>query len=166
MPRHPINSTPGTALRLEFFRNSSCNEPSASFSWFFGEGQTLVGVQDVTTDADGNWNGTVALAGDTAADRSDYHDGDAFCRGRRSLAGSTSEFSECLADLAITKTDDPDPVAVGRPLTYTLDVVTPSGSGDRRPRNRHASRGSIGDVDHAEPGKLLSARINGHLPSR
>ena len=118
-----IDSTPGTALRLEFFRNSSCNKPPASFSWFFGEGQTLVGVKDVTTDADGNWNGTVALAGDTAASEVITATATRFVEADESLAGSTSEFSECLADLAITKTDDPDPVAVGRPVTYTLDVV-------------------------------------------
>jgi uncharacterized repeat protein (TIGR01451 family) len=36
--------------------------------------------------------------------------------------GNTSEFSECRADLSITKRDAPDPVAPGGSLTYVLDV--------------------------------------------
>ena len=43
-----------------------------------------------------------------------------------SLIGSTSEFSECLADLSIAKVDEPDPVAVGAPLTYRIEIVNDS----------------------------------------
>ena len=118
-----LNSTPDTDFRLEFFRNESCNARLAGIPQFYGEGQTLVGVQQVTTDAGGNWSGPVALSGGTAPTELITATATRFSEPGVSLAGSTSEFSECRADLSITKTDEPDPVAVGAPLTYTIDVV-------------------------------------------
>jgi uncharacterized repeat protein (TIGR01451 family) len=120
-----FNSTPATDFRLEFFRNEACNQPTSDFSspWFYGEGQTLVGTQEVTTDADGNWSGAVTLAGETSPTEVITATATQFTEPSVPLVGSTSEFSECLADLSITKPDDPDPVAIGAPLTYTIDVV-------------------------------------------
>ena len=80
-------------------------------------------MRNVTTDSDGDWSGSVTLSGDTDVDEVMTATATRFVEPGESLAGSTSEFSECLADLSITKTDEPDPVAVGGTLTYTLDVV-------------------------------------------
>ena len=119
-----FNSTPNTDFRLEFFRNESCNQPaSPSFLWYFGEGQTLVGAEQVTTDAAGDWSGAVSLAGATAPTEVITSTATRFTERGVSLAGSTSEFSECLANLSIAKTDEPDPVGAGQPLTYTIDVA-------------------------------------------
>ncbi|MDQ4121541.1 MAG: CSLREA domain-containing protein [Acidobacteriota bacterium] len=43
-----FNSTPNTQFRIEFFSNQAC-DPSG-----FGEGQTFIGFQNVTTDSSGN----------------------------------------------------------------------------------------------------------------
>jgi CSLREA domain-containing protein len=97
-----FNSTPDDDFRLEFFRNTSCNEPAPPdfpHAWFFGEGQTLVGVQEVSTDADGNWNGNVALTGETSSTEVITATATRFTEPSASLAGSTSEFSECLAGM-------------------------------------------------------------------
>ncbi len=80
-------------------------------------------MQNVTTDSNGDWSGSVALSGDTDVDEVMTATATRFVEPGESLAGSTSEFSECLADLSVTKTDEPDPVAVGGTLTYTLDVA-------------------------------------------
>ena len=119
-----FNSTPETAFRVEFFRNTSCNQPTplAPASWY-GEGQTVVGSQELTTDAAGNWSGTVTLSGETAVTEVITSTATRFAVPGASLIGSTSEFSECLADLSIAKVDEPDPVAVGAPLTYRIEIV-------------------------------------------
>lgn len=120
-----FDSTPETGFRLELFRNASCNERSAAFPlpWFFGEGQTLVGVREITSDANGDWSGTVTLAGETGATEVITATATRFTEPSPSLVGATSELSECLADLELAKSDNPDPVAVGAALTYTIDVV-------------------------------------------
>jgi uncharacterized repeat protein (TIGR01451 family) len=119
-----FGSTSETDFRLEFFRNTSCNQPTTlSPSSWFGEGQTLVGAQQVTTDSAGNWSGTVTLSGETAVTEVITSTATRFTEPGATLVGATSEFSECLADLSITKTDEPDPVAVDQPLTYTIDVI-------------------------------------------
>ncbi len=79
-----LNSTANVAFRLEFFSNKTC-DPSG-----YGEGQTLLGSKNVTTDANGNAsfkttflvsvpNGYFITA--TATD----------------ARNNTSEFSKCLA---------------------------------------------------------------------
>ncbi|MBE9128186.1 MULTISPECIES: S8 family serine peptidase [unclassified Coleofasciculus] len=50
-----LNSTPNDTFRLEFFSNSSL-DPSG-----YGEGETFLGFQDVTTDSSGNANFTLNL---------------------------------------------------------------------------------------------------------
>jgi uncharacterized repeat protein (TIGR01451 family) len=119
-----FSSTPDTEFRLEFFRSTSCNnKPPPSFSWFFGQGQTLVGTRKVMTDSAGNWSDQVTLAGETTPTEVITATATRFTEPGQTLAGSTSEFSECLADLAITKKDEPDPVAAGGSLTYTIDLT-------------------------------------------
>ena len=102
-----LNSRPDSTYHVELFRNSEC-DPS-----HFGEGETFLGSLDVSGDGSTfTVKYPVALSAtevvtSTATDSSN----------------NTSEFSECLADLSITKSDDPDPIAVGVPLTYTIDVA-------------------------------------------
>ena len=43
-----LNSTPSTSFRIEFYSNVTGDASG------YGEGQTLIGVQDVTTDGSGN----------------------------------------------------------------------------------------------------------------
>ena len=77
-----LNSTANTTFRVEFFANAACDSSG------FGEGQTLIGFQLVTTDGSGNANFNASLAAlpvgqqvvtSTATDPS----------------GNTSEFSSC-----------------------------------------------------------------------
>jgi hypothetical protein len=96
-----FNSTANGDFRLEFFRNATCNQPTPRFvlPWFFGEGETLVGVEQVTTDAAGNWSGNVTLSGATGPTEVITATATRFTGPDGSLAGSTSEFSECLETL-------------------------------------------------------------------
>ena len=105
-----LNSVPDSTYHVELFRNSGC-DPS-----HFGEGETFLGSTSVTTGPSGDANFAVTYPvglGPTEVVTSTATD----------ARNNTSEFSECLADLSITKSDDPDPVAVGTPLTYTIDVA-------------------------------------------
>jgi CSLREA domain-containing protein len=93
-----LNSTRQTTFRLEFFRNRTCDERYPGQSSSFGEGQTFVGAEQVTTDSNGDWEGTVTLSGPTEPNEvitaTATHFGD---DPQVSLVGATSEFSECLA---------------------------------------------------------------------
>lgn len=120
-----LNSAASTAYQLEFFSNPTC-DPSGN-----GEGQTFVGSQSVTTDANGNANFNISLA--------NVSTGQFITATATDPNGNTSEFSACRiaaapvpqVDLQITKTGVPDPVAVGSALTYTLQVnngPAPSGT--------------------------------------
>jgi uncharacterized repeat protein (TIGR01451 family) len=105
--------------RLQFFRNSACDE-----SRFFGEGELLVepinGSTDVETDGNGNTSFSYMFPFALGPN-------EAMTATATDFAGWwTSGFSQCLADVSITKSDVPDPVAVGASLTYTL-VVQNSG---------------------------------------
>ena len=108
-----LNSIPNATFRIEFFGNAACDASGN------GEGATLLGTTSITTDATGNAAIPLfsAAAGQfvtaTATDGSN----------------NTSEFSTCVqpqaasAELALTVTDSPDPVAVGTQLTYTVTVT-------------------------------------------
>jgi Domain of unknown function DUF11/Right handed beta helix region/Prealbumin-like fold domain len=127
-----MNSVPNTNFRLEFFHNDELDDAPGSGCdpYFlypggsFGEGERWVDSRDVRTDAAGNWRGTFSLPVGTGvremitATATRFIDDPAF-----SLAGSTSEFSECLADVSITNTAAPDPVQEGGQLTHTIVVV-------------------------------------------
>jgi uncharacterized repeat protein (TIGR01451 family) len=105
-----LNSRPDSAFHVELFRNSEC-DPS-----HFGEGETFLRSTTVTTGPTGDTSFAVTYPeglGPTEVVTSTATD----------ARNNTSEFSECLADLSITKSDDPDPVAAGTPLTYTIDVA-------------------------------------------
>ncbi len=112
-----FNSTPNSDFRFEFFRNRQCDGSH------FGEGERFVGARDARTDAAGSWSGVVALSGGTAPTEVITATATHLTEPGVTLVGSTSEFSECLADLAISKSDESDPIAIGEPLTYTIDVA-------------------------------------------
>ena len=107
-----LDSTPDVDFHLELFRNAACNAPPPSFPWFFGEGQTLVATKEVHTDAAGMWSGTVVMPSDV--DPTDVITSTAtrFVEPGTSLAGATSEFSECLtvagATIVVEKETLPD----------------------------------------------------------
>ena len=86
-----------------------------------GEGRTYLGF--VTTDANGNFSDNVTVSGLVA--------GDLITGTATDGSGNTSEFGPnalvvVTADLAVTKTDNPDPAPAGGPLVYTL-IVTNNG---------------------------------------
>jgi CSLREA domain-containing protein len=77
-----FNSTPNTQFRIEFFSNTVC-DPSG-----FGEGQTFIGSQSVTTDASGN--ATVNFTSSAAVPAGQFITSTA-----TDPTGNTSEFSSC-----------------------------------------------------------------------
>jgi uncharacterized repeat protein (TIGR01451 family) len=103
-----LDSAPGT-FRVEFFANDAA-DPSS-----FGEGQVFLGSADVTIDANQhNFTATLPVAVSptqfvtaTATDP----------------AGDTSEFSQLVANLAITASSSSDPAPAGADLTYTITVT-------------------------------------------
>ncbi len=112
-----LNSTANTAFRLEFFANESCNAAVPGFSGeqFHGEGQTLIGTTDVTTDGSGNASfdslplpvpsGQLVITA-TATN---------------TTANNTSEFSQCES----ATTDTTPPAA---PSTPDLTAASDTGS--------------------------------------
>ena len=74
-----LNSTPSTTFRLEFFSSPSANGSG------YGEGQTLLGFADATTDAagDASFNATFLVSADA----------NSFAITATDPAGNTSEFS-------------------------------------------------------------------------
>ncbi len=107
-----LTSASSTLYRVEFF--SDAGDPSG-----FGEGRFFLGSMDVMTDSSGTMNFTAVLPMAAAPGR-------VISATATDPSGNTSEFSNdvpLLADLVLTKTDDPDPVAVGQPLTYTIGVT-------------------------------------------
>jgi uncharacterized repeat protein (TIGR01451 family)/CSLREA domain-containing protein len=121
-----LDSTPNTTFRLEFFRNDVCDgsdgSPDRPAFGRHGEGQALIHVVEATTDGAGAWTDTVALPGATAPTEVITATATRFADTSGSLVGSTSEFSECLADLSVRKLDSPEPVAPGGQITYTIEV--------------------------------------------
>ncbi|HVF57922.1 MAG TPA: SBBP repeat-containing protein [Pyrinomonadaceae bacterium] len=113
-----LNSTPGTTFSLQFFANATCDSSGN------GEGQTLIGETQLTTDDNGgaSFNSTLPMA--TAV-------GQFVTATATDPSGNTSEFSACRAvagpsasaDLSLTKTDSPDPSTAGANLTYTIQVT-------------------------------------------
>jgi len=110
-----LNSTANTTFRLEFFGNPNCDNSGN------GEGQFNRGAQNVTTDGNGNASFTqqaTVLSG-----------GGVITATATDPNGNTSEFSQCRqvtansADLSVSITDSPDPVARGGNLTYAITTL-------------------------------------------
>lgn len=108
-----LNSSPNTEFRIEFFANTA-SDPSG-----YGEGETFLGFTNVTTNGSGDASFTVTLP-------TTIPEGQFVTATATNPSGNTSEFSPCIphqADLAITKTDSPDPLIVGNNLTYAIEVT-------------------------------------------
>ena len=115
-----LNSVPSTTFRIEFFANNAA-DPSS-----FGEGQTFLGFKNVTTDAAGNAPIAATLAVTTTP--SQFITATATRLDGSNLPVETSEFSQLIADLALSMSDSPDPVAVDQALIYTMTVTNGSSS--------------------------------------
>jgi hypothetical protein len=107
---YSINSTSNTPLRLEFFRNDACDSSG------YGEGQAMVGVDQVQTNDEGDWSGSITVTGETAAPEAITATATRFSEPSPSLAGATSEFSRCLVA----------PPPFGATVTYEKETVPAS----------------------------------------
>jgi uncharacterized repeat protein (TIGR01451 family) len=109
-----LNSTPSSAFTIQFFANSIC-DPTGN-----GEGQTFLGSTSVTTNASGNASFNVALPAGAPA-------GTFITATSTNATGDTSEYSACrifgIADLSVSQTAGPNPVASGGNVTFTINVV-------------------------------------------
>ncbi len=108
------NQATFAGARVEVFKSDS--DPSG-----FGEGQTYLGF--LTTDANGNFSGSLTVSG--------LAFGDKITGTATDGSNNTSEFGANVvvaanADLALTKMDNPDPAPAGGELLYTL-LVTNNG---------------------------------------
>ena len=114
-----LHSKPNATYRVEFFHNDVCDTFPNGFpnGGRFGEGETFLGAIEVSTNASGN----ATIPATVYAVSTDVTD--VITATATDENGSTSEFSECRADLEITKSDDPDPVTTGQTLTYTIDIA-------------------------------------------
>jgi CSLREA domain-containing protein len=82
-----FNSAPSKQYRLEFFSSIECNKSG------FGEGRTLLGFKNVTTDGSGNANfGPLTFSGAP-------NDQTAFSATATDPDGNTSEFSPCVGGI-------------------------------------------------------------------
>jgi uncharacterized repeat protein (TIGR01451 family) len=103
---------------LEFFRNgpvAGATDRACYPDGYWGQGQEYVGSRALDKPA-GVTPYTVILPFALRAD-------EAITATATDAAGNTSEFSECVSDLAVTTTDEPDPVAPGNAVTYTVHVT-------------------------------------------
>lgn len=109
-----LNSAPGTTFRVEFFASVAC-DPSG-----YGEGQQLLGAQNVTTDASGNAAITFAY---TPASGKPYVTATA----TNTITSDSSEFSPCLPYAGTTTTisvSPEDAATYGDSLHLTTVVTT------------------------------------------
>ncbi len=128
-----LNSAPSTEFHIEFFSNSSCN-PSG-----YGEGETFLGADTVTTDAAGDVSFSSSLT--------TFAPGGGFITATATdPSGNTSEFSACFeniasADLALSMDDGVTTVIPGAQTTYTIIASNSSGPSGAlgRHRDRHLS---------------------------
>jgi uncharacterized repeat protein (TIGR01451 family) len=116
-----LNSIPSTQFDLHFYANTACDASG------YGEGETFLGSDTVTTDAGGDVTFSSSLTTSVPVGR--YVTATA-----TAPDGSTSEFSACfqftaIADLGITKDDGVTEVMPGGQVTYTI-IATNAGPDD------------------------------------
>jgi uncharacterized repeat protein (TIGR01451 family) len=115
-----LRSSPAGVFLVEFFANRVC-DPSG-----YGQGETfLSGTPFILTNGSGNAEFEQTVARPVPIGQFVT----ATAVGEGLFPRNTSEFSACrpvtrgTADLAITKTDTPDPVFLGGSITYTVTVA-------------------------------------------
>ncbi len=114
-----FSGVPNTTYRIQYFASATANASG------FGEGQRLVGQQDLTTNSLGSGRINVVLETPTGV-------GEVLSTTVTTLptdTGNTSEFSNARpvavaqqADLVLSLTASPDPGTIGTALQYTLTV--------------------------------------------
>ncbi|AYB33041.1 right-handed parallel beta-helix repeat-containing protein [Chryseolinea soli] len=117
-----LNSTPHNVFRLEFFSNAKCNASG------FGEGETFLGFEQVTTDNAGNAVFSVNFSNTIVPD------GAFITATATDSANNTSEFSPCLffgtiADLELTLQADKTNPTVGEQVTFTITLTNKGPAG-------------------------------------
>lgn len=110
-----LNSVAGRTYRIELFANDAADASS------HGEGQTMLGAVDATTDGSGN--ATFSAVVPVAVTPVQFVTATA-----TDPDGNTSEFSRLEADLVLLHTDAADPAGVGQDVTHTLTVSNGPGS--------------------------------------
>ncbi len=110
-----LNSVAGRTYRLELFSNDAADATS------HGEGQTLLGTTDSTTNGSGN--ATFSVVVPVAVSGVQFVTATA-----TDPDGNTSEFSKLEADVSVTHTDAPDPAGTNQDVTHTLTATNSAGS--------------------------------------
>lgn len=113
-----LNSTANTIFSIQFFTNAHCSASG------FGEGQTLIGSKQVTTDGSGNATFVALIDGVTLVN------GASVTATATDASTNTSEFSKCIlaegtteiADLELTKKADKSQITVGGTVTFTVTL--------------------------------------------
>jgi Periplasmic copper-binding protein (NosD) len=105
--RGSLNSSPGTSFTIEFFASPACDGSGN------GEGQTFLGATVVTTDGSGN------AAIDVTPPAASL--GQVLTATATDPAGSTSEFSGCVAVMGLPSPSMPVPL--GRPVLAALGAL-------------------------------------------
>ena len=129
-----FHSTPSTNnFRLEFFSNTSCNQPPSGYlpastygPWDYGEGQTFLGYATVNTDASGNATVNFVISGEITH-------GWSITATATDPANNTSEFSQCRVVTGPPDTDNdgiPD-ASDNCPTVYNPDQL--NSDGGKRP---------------------------------
>ena len=107
-----LNGAPGTAFRVELFANTTFNV------YGFGEGETFLGVVEVTTDASGSVDFTAEVATDAAA-------GSTITATATDASGNTSEFSMSIElELSWLPPDASAPEPLPPPRELSVRVLT------------------------------------------
>lgn len=108
-------SQPSSTYRIEFFSNASCDSTGS------GEGDTYLGFVNVTTNVIGTTDFTATLSATVTTSQ-------VITATATDAAGNTSEFSPCTlaqttADVSVSITAVPNPVAPGGNIVYTVTIT-------------------------------------------
>jgi CSLREA domain-containing protein len=111
-----LNSTANTDFELQFFTSPSCNPSN------HGEGETIIGLFPITTDANGDVEFTLRTTGNVQF-------GEHITATVSDPDGNTSEFSNCVpvTDYEIEITPDSAAVTRGNTASYLVKIIPQGG---------------------------------------